>query len=910
MSRFCGEKKVEPLFRAAQHWKEKSLLSNSSVIARGAIWTLSNLETLEQHFVNQSVEGGRDFFEKLEIQLDPVEPRVKQLAAEMLWFMLLCPSNIRQSKKRENIKRIWGWSGETFPEDSEWITDDVLGGAGSAGISFNTNRWRELAFFIRVGIAFKTLTKRERELLLYDGWKFARWLEKVPECNTRQLRHMFLFLLFPDNFERIFGGKDRKKVVQAFSTMSLTQIKKLTPLEIDQNLFELREKKEAELGTKEIDFYVPPLRRLWIDSKVKTWLFSWNPTNWKWGNFSHDRTVTHEGKVVTHRWGCANKKVSNGDKAFLAKTGEAPNGIIAIGKVVSDPFQAPHWDEEKADQGKLYRYVNVELSRIQDPLQNDPYITKEDFKSSITDDKKIWLPRASGVVIKQNLAGILEKKWERIVEAELGSYYKKRHRKSSEAVNQILYGPPGTGKTYQLQQLAKKYSSRKQFLSRDAWLIQELQDATWFDVIFGAIHDMEGKAKVKVIRNHEYVQIKKKIGGRTRNIEQTIWAELQAHASEESSTVNYKNRRPPFVFDKDTDSVWSLFGNWKEECEELVEKVTQWKAGPKQKETNQRYVFVTFHQSYSYEDFVEGIRPVHDEETGNINYPVKQGVFKKICQWAKANPEQRYAIFIDEINRGNIAKIFGELITLIEEDKRAIYSDTGDLVRGMELTLPYTDTRFSVPGNLDIYGAMNTADRSIALLDTALRRRFQFKEMLPDASVIGGLNGDGYIKDGVGGFINLRALMEAMNCRIRLLLNRDMTLGHAFFTKVENFEDLKKVLFAKIIPLLQEYFYEDWRRIQLVFRDVGPEGEKHEPQIVCHEILNEEEVLGFDNDDFRDVGPEGEKHEPQIVCHEILNEEEVLGFDNDDFDDLTEYRVADPDEITPDAVRKVYEEST
>ncbi|MEW8063547.1 MAG: AAA family ATPase [Candidatus Thiodiazotropha endolucinida] len=875
MSRYCGEKQVEPILKAAEHWKSVGLLSEGSVFNKGSIWTSEYLESLDHHFINQPDAGEGNFYEKLEAQLEPTGVGVKQLAAEMLWLMLLCPSNIGESKKREGIECIWEWSGEAFPEDSEWIKDDVLGGVGSAGTSFNTNRWRELVFFIRAMIAFKRLTDQERKNLLSDGWAFAQWLEQVPECDARQLRHMFLFLLFPGDFERIFGGTDRRRIVRTFSGKSAAQVRNLSALEIDRNLLEIRKQKEEEYGTKELDFYVTPLRDLWGDARVRSWLFSWNPSNWEWESIANDRDATHEGKTVTHRWGCANQDASTGDKAFLVRTGEPPKGIIAIGNVVSDPYEAPHWDEAKAEQGKLYRYVDVAFSRIQDPLQNDPYITEADLER-ITVDKQEWSPQASGIEIKQRSAGILEKVWEKVVEAAKQPDDKKRSGSVKVALNQILYGPPGTGKTYQLNRLVEKYSSRKQTLSRDSWLIQELLDARWFDVIFGAMYDLGGEGKVNAILNHEYVQMKAKAMGRDRNIAQTIWATLQAHTRENSSTVQYKNRSAPLVFDKKPNSLWSLVDDWEEECAEQIEQAKKWKAGPKQEASHQRYEYVTFHQAYSYEDFVEGIRPIQDEETGDIDYQVVPGVFKRICQRAKADPDQRYAIFIDEINRGNIAKIFGELITLVEEDKRAIYNDAGDLKSGMELTLPYSGTRFGVPENLDVYGTMNTADRSIALLDTALRRRFQFKELMPDAGVISGSRGDGYIEDGDGGVINLRVLLEAMNRRIRFLLNRDMTLGHAYFINVRDFGGLKEVLFNKIIPLLQEYFYEDWHRIQLVFRDVGPGGEKLEPQIVCHDTLNEEDVLGFDHDDF---------------------------------EDLTEYWIVDPDEITPDAVRKVYEES-
>ena len=441
MSRYCGEKQVEPILKAAEHWKNVALLSEDSVFDKGEIWNSEHLEALDHHFINQPDAGEGNFYEKLEAQLEPTGVGVKQLAAEMLWLMLLCPSNIGESKKREGIECIWEWSEEVFPEDSEWIKDDVLGGVGSAGTSFNTNRWRELVFFIRAMIAFKRLTGQERNNLLSDGWAFAQWLEQVPECDARQLRHMFLFLLFPDDFERIFGGADRRRIVRTFSGKSAAQVRNLSALEIDRNLLEIRKQKEEEYGTKELDFYVTPLRDLWGDARVRTWLFSWNPSNWEWESIADDREATHEGRTVTHRCGCANKDASTGDKAFLVRTGEPPKGIIAIGNVVSDPYEAPHWDEAKAEQGKVYRYVDVAFSRIQDPLQNDPYITEADLER-ITVDKQEWSPQASGIEIKQRSAGILEKVWEKVVEAAKQPDDKKRSGSVKVALNQILYGPP------------------------------------------------------------------------------------------------------------------------------------------------------------------------------------------------------------------------------------------------------------------------------------------------------------------------------------------------------------------------------------------------------------------------------------------------------------------------------------
>jgi 5-methylcytosine-specific restriction enzyme B len=356
-----------------------------------------------------------------------------------------------------------------------------------------------------------------------------------------------------------------------------------------------------------------------------------------------------------------------------------------------------------------------------------------------------------------------------------------------------------------------------------------------------------------------------------------IWATLQAHTPEQSETVNYSRRQAPYVFDKIEDSIWCLVNDWQDTCDDLIKQADTLNAGPASKRAQNHYEFVTFHQAYSYEDFVEGIRPVQDEESGELVYRVVPGVFRRLCQRAKNDSQNRYALFIDEINRGNIAKIFGELITLIERDKRAEYDDNGDISntgKGMALTLPYSGELFSVPKNVDIFATMNTADRSIALLDTALRRRFTFKETLPDSGIITGSKGDGYIDDGEGGSINLRELLDVMNRRIRFLLNRDLMLGHAYLCKVKDFSGLKDVLLNQLIPLLQEYFYNDWHRLQLVFADVGPNSEKLEPQIIEHHIVSEMDVLGFDHDDF---------------------------------DDLVEYNVAHSSVITPDSVRKIYE---
>ena len=210
--------------------------------------------------------------------------------------------------------------------------------------------------------------------------------------------------------------------------------------------------------------------------------------------------------------------------------------------------------------------------------------------------------------------------------------------------------------------------------------------------------------------------------------------------------------------------------------------------------------FTTFHQNYAYEDFVEGIRPTM--KGSKVGYERRDGIFKKLAKSAEDNPTKRYVLIIDEINRGNIAKIFGELITLIEDSKRLGEPDV------KEVLLPYSQHSFGVPPNLFIIGTMNTADRSIQILDTALRRRFNFVEMMPEPS-------HEKMSTDIEG-ISCEKILKSMNRRIIGLLDRERQIGHTYFFGITTIEQLADVFQNRIIPLLQEYFFDDWSKIRAV----------------------------------------------------------------------------------------------
>lgn len=384
-----------------------------------------------------------------------------------------------------------------------------------------------------------------------------------------------------------------------------------------------------------------------------------------------------------------------------------------------------------------------------------------------------------------------------------------------EPINRIYVGPPGTGKTYAILDLLKAgYTSHVATMSPEEWsqgqLAKQIPNWTWWEVLAAALYDLGKPTSVIDLAKHPFISARSPGGAVKRS---TLWGILQAHAVLSSETVNVASRQAPGVFDKGEDSKWFLSGDWREDLNEVIAWVDGYTQGPmKTGEAIKRYDFVTFHQSYGYEEFIEGIRPTM--ETDTVSYHIQDGAFLRLCKKALADPAHRYAMVIDEINRGNISKIFGELITLIETDKRA------GSEHSVTVSLPYSGALFSVPRNVDVIGSMNTADRSLALVDTALRRRFDFVTVMPQPEL---LNGITVTKDGIT--IDLPQLLTVINKRIAALFDIEHTIGHAFFMPLKTLADadrfpaLRDIFRKKIIPLLEEFFFDDWGKIGLVLGD-------------------------------------------------------------------------------------------
>jgi len=366
------------------------------------------------------------------------------------------------------------------------------------------------------------------------------------------------------------------------------------------------------------------------------------------------------------------------------------------------------------------------------------------------------------------------------------------------SLNTILYGPPGTGKTYHaLNGFAHDLLGQQaeQTKAAEEVLADRLKDLTWWQVTALSLYQINRPVKVAVLATNQIiVAYATYVKNRNTNIKPTLWAVLQERSDEDSSNTTYRVEGIEY-FTKNNQSEWSLTESGKSLVEETLSDIDLVADAEVGSDWHKYLRTITFHQSYSYEEFIEGIRPVLNpaEQNGTIGFEIKDGVFKEMCSIARRDPGNKYLLIIDEINRGNISKVFGELITLLEDDKR----------EALTVQLPYSKDQFTVPKNLFVLGTMNTADRSIALLDIALRRRFNFIEIMPDYKLI---------ENSIDG-VDLAALLKTVNQKLEVMTDRDHQIGHSYFMNVDDVQALHSVWYNKVLPLLSEYFYNDWDRL-------------------------------------------------------------------------------------------------
>ena len=596
------------------------------------------------------------------------------------------------------------------------------------------------------------------------------------------------------------------------------------------------------------------------EGQRRGWLLTLNPPDFgngydKWCN------GTKDGSVCRQNWRCSNTHPELGDDVFVMRTGKQPRGIVAHGYVCRESFY------DKAGESR----IDVEFDRIQDFDSGYDFLPQNKLKMEFL--QQDWSPKASGIEIRQEVLGKLREQWQAMLDNEFwppeaeynpgisSEEYADIFRTLEANKLDTLYYLYKMGGIGSFKQLEEKYGNTASHYNSNAIRIcKVVQYETGCDLYARQRKRKNGELAYWPILFQGRDAMENESGKFVYKLRQSVRDAIilldKENFFEEIKIMNQSEYDKNIILygPPGTGKTYKTAAYAVAICDgEAVEDLANYDDVMKrynELKAEGRVEFITFHQSYGYEDFIEGIRPVMDEGGNELSYKVVPGIFKRFCSEASKSEvaannfgiakdnTKPYVFIIDEINRGNISKIFGELITLLEDTKRA------GMKEALSVSLPYSDESFSVPANVYIVGTMNTADRSIAMMDTALRRRFRFIEMLPEPKILEGIK---------VGNIDIPAVLKTINKRITYLFDREHTIGHAFFTGLRGdnatIENLGRIFEKSIIPLLQEYFYEDYHKIQLVLGDNAKSSDKYK-FIIADEFKKDDNVFRGNVDDL------------------------------------------------------------
>jgi len=492
---------------------------------------------------------------------------------------------------------------------------------------------------------------------------------------------------------------------------------------------------------------------------------------------------------------------------------------------------------EKSDDSIEYRgkFLKRGNSSIKQQIENLPKYNKQTTMFKIT--KKIY---------QQIIGEDLTSKDDELDTMSMDNY----DRALKWKPNLILYGPPGTGKTYHASKIAEKIISENLNIRYQNNDIQKMSDDEYLEFVISSLKQEAENNGYVMIQERQNIILKKenhKIHLRITTSSSDTGDPVSCYCGIDDNTIDFLKKASendryivtinhsqknfvvlPYSIQQSNASfaggdTWDPTGKTAHSYHIRIDENSIILSGTNYDCTkfmrniqgifqNNSIFKVTFHPSYSYEDFVEGFRPNTDKKS-NSQYVLEKGIFWKACETAKQYPNDKVVLIIDEINRGNIPKILGELITLIEKDKRS---------KENSLKLTYSKDDFFVPENLIIIGTMNTADKSLMQMDDALKRRFVFEELMPDTDVL--LE---HLKEkNIAHAKNYSQILKRINEKIlgkgngneseRMKQFRDRQIGHSYFWDLANDDDLQTVMKYDIIPLLQDYFYGDYNEIRKI----------------------------------------------------------------------------------------------
>lgn len=761
-------------YAMAERFVDRALRHDDSLFTPGrAVWARTYFEELDRLYVQAPDPGQGTFEQKLKAQIGGGSADAIQLMAEMLFVYYLPASggSVTGDTKRDRIREILSWAPVPveIPDELAQVLDHGIGGGG---VGFHTYKWASVSYFVRFGHLWKQLSDEERERALADPWAFMAVADRVPtEGGGTYAREALLHLVHPDTFERIFSRGEKWNVSNRFDPLVTDK-----GADTDRRIAEIRTRLGQRFGA-DFDFYsTTPVMSMW------------KPSENRWGAFLY--------------WGRRFRELLNFDA-------EERDYKLALVELLTPARQALLANQDDW-LDLLSKALKSRHNNLTDWRQHDTFLK--------------WAS-AEPDAAREAVAAI----WQEADPAEALSQFLSRTPKTAIATpgNRVSIGsvllmavdpyrhPPyrpvpiqlalkltdfGAPETEEVARYRQTLAFFDAVLQRAEGEGLQLRDRLDAQSVAWCVSTWEPPADWPEEDRIAFLRYRESAGAPPEEVEEPSSVIPPGPVGQAATGQALTILADELLIDEEdlveiaqlleTKRQLVFYGPPGTGKTFVAKRLAESLAGD-----TSRVRLVQFHPSYAYEDFVEGYRPRLID--GQASFELVPGPLRRLAAEAASDPAHLHILIIDEMNRGNVAKVLGELYFLLE-------------YRDEFIELQYSPERFAMPGNLRIIGTMNTADRSIALLDAALRRRFAFIPFFPDRPPIAGLLRR-WLQRHQPAMAWVADVVDAANER---LADRNGAIGPSFFL-VSELDEARLGLIWKheIMPYLEDHFFDDPGRL-------------------------------------------------------------------------------------------------